>query len=106
MEGLDQKQISTYQTVVTENNINGKVLASCDLSELSHIMAMTFGDWQLFRAWILTARNPNQECTTWLVTLYIYVDLSQLFLFRELIFIFIVQYLSFASAVCYFLCLK
>ncbi|KAJ7327762.1 hypothetical protein OS493_026641 [Desmophyllum pertusum] len=63
LDGLDQKQISTYQTVITENNINGKVLATCDLNELGHIMGMTFGDWQLFRAWVLAARNPAQECT-------------------------------------------
>lgn len=65
LEGLDQKQISTYQTVITENNINGKVLATCDLNELGHIMGMTFGDWQLFRAWVLAARTPAQECTPW-----------------------------------------
>ncbi|XP_029195259.2 kinase D-interacting substrate of 220 kDa-like isoform X4 [Acropora millepora] len=63
LEGLDQKQISTYQTIITENNINGIVLSTCDLGELGQIMAMTFGDWQLFRAWILTARNPGQDCT-------------------------------------------
>lgn len=68
LEGMDQKQISTYQTVITENNINGKVLAACDLNELGHIMGMTFGDWQLFRAWVLTARNPAPECTAWYVT--------------------------------------
>ena len=65
LEGLDQKQISTYQTIITENNINGIVLSTCDLGELGQIMAMTFGDWQLFRAWILTARNPAQDCTMW-----------------------------------------
>ena len=70
LEGLDQKQISTYQTVITENNINGKVLATCDLNELGHIMGMTFGDWQLFRAWILAARNPAQECTAWYVNTF------------------------------------
>ncbi|XP_032231090.2 kinase D-interacting substrate of 220 kDa isoform X2 [Nematostella vectensis] len=63
LEGLDQKQISSYQGIVTENNINGKVLATCDLTELGQIMGMTFGDWQLFRAWILNARFP-QECGT------------------------------------------
>jgi len=68
LEGLDQKQISTYQTVITGNNINGKVLATCDLNELGHIMGMTFGDWQLFRAWVLAARKPAQECTAWYVT--------------------------------------
>jgi len=55
--------------VITENNINGKVLATCDLNELGNIMGMTFGDWQLFRAWVLAARNPAQECTAWYVTL-------------------------------------
>ena len=57
---MDPKQISTYQTTVTENNINGKVLATCDLSELGQLMAMTFGDWQLLKAWIQSARL--QEC--------------------------------------------
>lgn len=67
LEGLDQKQISTYQTIITENNINGKVLSTCDLNELGQIMTMTFGDWQLFRAWVLAVRNPGQECTMWYV---------------------------------------
>ena len=65
LDGLDQKQISTYQTLITKNNINGKVLSTCDLNELGHVMAMTFGDWQLFRSWILAARNPAQDCTLW-----------------------------------------
>ena len=71
LEGLDQRQISTYQTVITENNINGKVLATCDLNELGQIMNMTFGDWQLFRAWVLTARNPSPECIMWYVCVYV-----------------------------------
>lgn len=57
-------RISTYQSVVTSNNINGKVLVTCDMNELAQVMNMTFGDWQLFRAWVLTARYP-QECEAW-----------------------------------------
>jgi len=83
LEGLDQKQISTYQTVITENNINGKVLATCDLNELGHIMGMTFGDWQLFRAWILAARNPAQECTAWYVNKFA-CDFSLCFRFLKM----------------------
>ena len=71
LEGLGQKQISTYQATITENNINGKVLAACDLNELGQIMNMTFGDWQLFRAWVLEARNPSQDCM-WYVLLYVF----------------------------------
>ena len=71
LEGLGQKQISTYQATITENNINGKVLAACDLNELGQIMNMTFGDWQLFRAWVLEARNPSQDCV-WYVLLYVF----------------------------------
>ena len=71
LEGLGQKQISTYQATITENNINGKVLAACDLNELGQIMKMTFGDWQLFRAWVLEARNPSQDCV-WYVLLYVF----------------------------------
>ena len=71
LEGLGQKQISTYQATITENNINGKVLAACDLNELGQIMNMTFGDWQLFRAWVLEARNRSQDCV-WYVLLYVF----------------------------------
>ena len=71
LEGLGQKQISTYQATITENNINGKVLAACDLNELGQIMNMTFGDWQLFRAWVLEARNPSQDCM-WYVLLHVF----------------------------------
>lgn len=53
----DYKQI--YKANLRENNINGKVLACCDLTELKSELQMTFGDWQLFRDWI--SRHRSKE---------------------------------------------
>ena len=47
----DFKQI--YAANLKENNINGKVLVCCDLNELKSELRMTFGDWQVFKDWIL-----------------------------------------------------
>ena len=48
------KQI--YKSFLRENNISGKVLACCELDELKAELKMTFGDWQLFKNWILNQR--------------------------------------------------
>nr|KAG5701758.1 hypothetical protein BaRGS_000748 [Batillaria attramentaria] len=42
---------------VRENNVSGLVLENCDLRELQPILNMRFGDWQLFRAAILSLRD-------------------------------------------------
>lgn len=48
-----------YKANLLENNINGKVLACCDLNELKSELQMTFGDWQIFKNWILKQRELN-----------------------------------------------
>ena len=53
-----------YQMQLKDHNINGKVLAACDLNELRDAMQMAFGDWQLFKAWILAARTREQSAST------------------------------------------
>jgi len=55
----DYKQI--YKSNLVENNINGKVLACCDIDELKSELQMTFGDWQVFKAWILQQRKLTSE---------------------------------------------
>ena len=46
----------SYRERIIENNISGRVLVTCDLHELKDAMQMKFGDWQLFKAWINSAR--------------------------------------------------
>ena len=50
--------------LLKDHNVNGKVLAACDLNELRDAMQMAFGDWQLFKAWILAARTREQSTST------------------------------------------
>lgn len=35
--------------VISQANINGRVLSQCNIDELKKEMNMNFGDWQLFR---------------------------------------------------------
>lgn len=56
-------------------NINGRVLAQCNIDELKKEMNMNFGDWHLFRSTVshseLTARPPRaggRACTHWTST--------------------------------------
>lgn len=58
----DYKQI--YVANLRDNNINGKVLACCDLSELKSELQMTFGDWQVFKDWIMKQRELNAKYKT------------------------------------------
>ncbi|XP_005101087.2 kinase D-interacting substrate of 220 kDa B [Aplysia californica] len=61
LRGLSPSLLSEYQASVRENNISGLVLAMCDLSELQPILAMRFGDWQLFRSAVSSLLNFENE---------------------------------------------
>ena len=61
---MNGDSIALYQMQLKDHNINGKVLAACDLNELRDAMQMAFGDWQLFKAWILGARTREQAAST------------------------------------------
>ncbi|CAC5368968.1 KIDINS220 [Mytilus coruscus] len=50
LDGINKTFLLKYQDCVMENNINGRVLVNCDLSELGQVLDMKFGDWQLFKA--------------------------------------------------------
>jgi hypothetical protein len=55
----DFKQI--YVANLREKNINGQVLSICDLNELKNELKMAFGDWELFKSWILNKRMSQSN---------------------------------------------
>ncbi|XP_023333553.1 kinase D-interacting substrate of 220 kDa [Eurytemora carolleeae] len=46
-----------YEDTIRLNNINGRVLNNCDISELRSVMNMSFGDWNLFRVVLTSMRE-------------------------------------------------
>ncbi|XP_057312079.1 kinase D-interacting substrate of 220 kDa-like isoform X3 [Hydractinia symbiolongicarpus] len=61
IEGVDEVLLPVYKARLHENNVNGRVLMTCDLHELREAMQMKFGDWQLFKSWIVYARGKEQN---------------------------------------------
>ncbi|CAF0782612.1 unnamed protein product [Rotaria sordida] len=59
--GLKTAMIPMYIHDINEYNISGRVLATCDLSELKRVLSMTFGDWVLFNNWIDTKREEERR---------------------------------------------
>nr|XP_031540900.1 kinase D-interacting substrate of 220 kDa [Vicugna pacos] len=53
IEGLDQSMLPQYCATIKKANINGRVLAQCNIDELKKEMNMNFGDWHLFRSTVL-----------------------------------------------------
>lgn len=60
IEGMNEALLQEYKNRLIDNNVHGRVLMACDLNELREAMQMKFGDWQLFKAWILASRNKDQ----------------------------------------------
>ncbi|XP_066918421.1 kinase D-interacting substrate of 220 kDa B-like isoform X4 [Clytia hemisphaerica] len=61
IEGIETSLVPSYRDRILENNINGRVLISCDMNELREAMQMKFGDWQLFKAWINSSRFKDNS---------------------------------------------
>uniref|UniRef100_A0A2K6EII7 Kinase D-interacting substrate of 220 kDa n=1 Tax=Propithecus coquereli TaxID=379532 RepID=A0A2K6EII7_PROCO len=61
IEGLDQSMLPQYCATIKKANINGRVLAQCNIDELKKEMNMNFGDWHLFRSTILEMRNAENQ---------------------------------------------
>ncbi|XP_072490378.1 kinase D-interacting substrate of 220 kDa isoform X1 [Notamacropus eugenii] len=61
IEGLDQSMIPQYCATIKKANINGRVLAQCNIEELKKEMNMHFGDWHLFRSVVLDMRNAEHQ---------------------------------------------
>ena len=60
IEGFNQRMMHDYRQRLIDSNINGAVLASCDLAELKPVLQMAFGDWVLFRSLIESLRYNEQ----------------------------------------------
>ncbi|XP_045835693.1 kinase D-interacting substrate of 220 kDa isoform X10 [Meles meles] len=61
IEGLDQSMLPQYCATIKKANINGRVLAQCNIDELKKEMSMNFGDWHLFRSTVLEMRNAENQ---------------------------------------------
>ena len=61
VDGFSQRMIDDYGQRLMDSNINGAVLASCDLAELKPVLQMAFGDWVLFRSMIESLRYQEQN---------------------------------------------
>ncbi|XP_031467066.1 kinase D-interacting substrate of 220 kDa isoform X2 [Phasianus colchicus] len=61
IDGLDQSMLPQYSAIIRKANINGRVLAQCNIDELKKEMNMNFGDWHLFRSMILEMRNSENQ---------------------------------------------
>uniref|UniRef100_A0ACB8GD81 Uncharacterized protein n=1 Tax=Sphaerodactylus townsendi TaxID=933632 RepID=A0ACB8GD81_9SAUR len=61
IEGLDQSMVPQYSATIKKANINGRVLAQCNIDELKREMSMNFGDWHLFRSTVLEMRNAESQ---------------------------------------------
>jgi hypothetical protein len=77
IQGLKSNMMTIYIQDLNENNISGRVLATCELEGLKQVrsmsivqcllimglmkvLSMTFGDWVLFSHWILTKREEER----------------------------------------------
>ncbi|CAM9647184.1 unnamed protein product [Lampetra planeri] len=61
LEGIDHGLLDKYQDTIRKANINGRVLAQCNMDELKDEMSMNFGDWQLFRSMVLEMRELEKQ---------------------------------------------
>ncbi|XP_058143886.1 kinase D-interacting substrate of 220 kDa isoform X3 [Dasypus novemcinctus] len=61
IEGLDQSMLPQYCATIKKANINGRVLAQCNIDELKKEMNMNFGDWHLFRSTVLEMRSAENQ---------------------------------------------
>lgn len=59
LANIDKTKVKEYCASLTESNINGRVLLTCDLDELKKVTKMAFGDWELFRVAILALRDKE-----------------------------------------------
>lgn len=61
IKGINPLQVNTYKTRMMDNNIGGLVLSTCDIDELREVLAMKFGDWQLFKSVLIGLRQKEIE---------------------------------------------
>ena len=54
-------RVDTYCDAITSQNINGAVLAMCDMSELKAVLNMSFGDWEIFHMVLSKMRRMGRN---------------------------------------------
>ncbi|KAM8776210.1 kinase D-interacting substrate of 220 kDa isoform 2-T2 [Rhynchonycteris naso] len=64
IEGLEQSMVPQYCATIKKANINGRVLAQCNIDELKKEMNMNFGDWHLFRSTVLEMRTAESQAVS------------------------------------------
>ncbi|XP_044007245.1 kinase D-interacting substrate of 220 kDa B isoform X2 [Aphidius gifuensis] len=60
IEDINSSRLELYKNIIRDNNINGKVLLYCELTDLKEVLKMAFGDWELFRMVIITMREQEK----------------------------------------------
>ncbi|XP_059085924.1 kinase D-interacting substrate of 220 kDa-like isoform X2 [Tigriopus californicus] len=61
MEGLSSAMVSTYCSMIKNQNLSGPVLSHCELHDLKSVMGMNFGDWETFRMVIQNLRALEKK---------------------------------------------
>ena len=61
IQGILDRNKEAYSQTLIQQNINGKVLANCDLVELRQTLKMIFGDWELFKVVLTEMRELEAE---------------------------------------------
>lgn len=61
LEGIDKSRVPDYQGTLSQHNIHGQVLLTCNISELRDVLSMTFGDWEIFKVAILSLREQEYQ---------------------------------------------
>jgi len=56
---INSGMLDTYCATIVSNNITGRVLANCEVSELKNVLNMNFGDWELFKITLLGMRDDE-----------------------------------------------
>ncbi|CAH1969298.1 unnamed protein product [Acanthoscelides obtectus] len=59
MEDLNPEALSKYIKTIKEQNINGRVLLYCDLDDLKKLLRMSFGDWEMFKVFLVSLRESE-----------------------------------------------
>ena len=60
VNGLTPAMVETYCSAIAAQNLNGRVLYTCNLEELKSVLNMNFGDWEIFRMFIATLRDKER----------------------------------------------
>uniref|UniRef100_H3C709 Kinase D interacting substrate 220 n=1 Tax=Tetraodon nigroviridis TaxID=99883 RepID=H3C709_TETNG len=61
IDGIDTAMLPQYTAIIKKANVNGRVLAQCNLDDLKKEMEMNFGDWQLFRNTVMEQRHAEAQ---------------------------------------------